>query len=278
MAIKVIADSSNDMSPELKERYDVQLVPFKLYIDEKEYVDDENIDINRFIDEMGKSPNAPRSACPSPGDFMEKLHGDEDCFMVTISSKLSATFNSAKLAKEMFLEDVKEKFIHVFDSKSASVAETLISMKIYELYQQNIPNIDIVSHVTKYIEEMKTYFVAGSLNNLIKNGRISKLKGAIATFLKIKPIMGADGDGNIQLIEKTKGVEKTFSRLVEIIAENSKYVEDKVLAIAHVNNIERAKWLKEEIMKRCNFKEILIIPTAALSSMYCDNKGIIIAF
>ncbi len=90
--------------------------------------------------------------------------------------------------------------------------------------------------------------------------------------------MGADADGNIQLIEKTKGTDNTFARLVEIICENSKFVEDKVLAIAHVNNIERAQCLKKEIMKRCNFKEILILPTAALSSMYCDNKGIIVAF
>jgi len=278
MPIKVIADSANDMNSELKEHYNINLVPFKLYIDEKEYVDDENIDVNHFITEMEKSPSAPRSACPSPGDFLEHLHGDEDCYLVTISSKLSATFNSAKLAKDMFLEDFSEKFIHVFDSKSASVAETLISMKIHDLYRQNIANIDIVSQVTKYIDDMKTYFVAGSLNNLIKNGRISKFKGAIATLLKIRPIMGADSDGNIQLIEKTKGVDKTFMRLVEIISENAKFVEDKVLAIAHVNNIERAKWLKEEIMKRCAFKEILILPTAALSSMYCDNKGIIVSF
>jgi len=278
MPIKVIADSSNDMSSELKERYNVNLVPFKLYIDEKEYVDDANIDVNHFIDEMSKSISAPRSACPSPGDFLEHLHGDEDCFLVTISSKLSATFNSAILAKDMFLEDFPNKFIHVFDSKSASVAETLVSIKIHDLYRQNIASMDIVSQVTKYIDDMKTFFIAGSLNNLIKNGRISKLKGAIATFLKIKPIMGADQDGNIQLIEKTKGNDKTFARLVEIICENAKFVEDKVLAIAHVNNIERANWLKEEIIKRCKFKEILILPTAALSSMYCDNKGIIVAF
>lgn len=278
MPIKVIADSANDMNPELKERYNINLVPFKLYIDEQEYVDDENIDVNQFIEKMGKSPSAPRSACPSPGDFLEHLNGDEDCFLVTISSKLSATFNSAKLAKDMFLEDFPEKFIHIFDSKSASVAETLISMKIHDLYRQNLANLDIVNHVTKYIDDMKTYFVAGSLNNLIKNGRISKLKGAFATFLRIKPIMGADEDGNIQLIEKTRGHDKTFSRLVEIICENAKFVEDKVLAIAHVNNFERAKWLKDEIMKRRKFKEILILPTAALSSMYCDNKGIIIAF
>lgn len=278
MAIKVIADSANDMNPNLKERYEVHLVPFKLYIGEKEFVDDDKIDVNNFLNEMAKSPTAPRSACPSPGEFMEKLSGDEDCFMVTISSKLSATYNSAVLAKDMFLEDFPNKFIHIFDSKSASVAETLISMKIHELYKNKIESSEIVNIVSKYIDEMKTYFVAGSLSNLIKNGRISKFKGAIATLLSIKPIMGADSEGNIQLIEKTKGFEKTFTRLVEIVAEKATSVEDKVLAIAHVNNYDRAKWIGEEISKRCNFKEIVILPTAALSSMYCDNKGIIIAF
>jgi len=278
MSIKVIADSANDMNADLKKRYDISLVPFKLYIQEKEFVDDEKVDIQNFLTEMEKSPTAPRSACPSPGDFLEHIQGDEDCFLVTISAKLSATYNSAKLAKDMFLEDFPEKFIHIFDSKSASVAETLISMKIHDLYRQNVSSVDIVNTVTQYIENMKTYFVAGSLNNLIKNGRISKFKGAIATLLNVKPIMGADNEGNIQLVEKTKGNDKTFSRLVEIVVENAKLVEDKVLAIAHVNNLERAEWLKSEISKRCNFKEIHILPTAALSSMYCDNKGIIVAF
>lgn len=278
MSIQVIADSSNEMNSELMENNPVEIVPFKLYLDDKEIVDDDSLNVIEFIDNMVKSKTLPRSACPSPEEFMRKIKESGDSFIVTISSKLSGTYNSAILAKNLYLEEVKNKFIHVFDSKSASIAETLISLKIHELHNLGYAKNDLVERVESYISDMTTYFVSESLDNLMKNGRISKFKGTLATALKIKPIMGANDEGEIELIEKARGSSKAYTRLAELIEEKAVNQEEKILAISHVNNPERANWLKEEIEKRCNFKQVLVLQTQGLSSLYCDNQGIIVSF
>lgn len=277
MSMKVIADSSNDMTEDLKKEYAVELIPFKLTLDGREYVDDENLDPIAFISDMVASKDIPRSACPSPNDFMNAYEGEEDCFVVTISAKLSGTFNSAQIGKDMFIEEHPQKKIHIVDSKSASIGETLISMKLHELMRKGLSFEDIVEQITKYTEGMKTLFVSESLDNLIKNGRISKFKGVIATALNIKPIMGAD-DGEIVMYEKARGSNKAFDRLVEMIADYAHDVEERVLAISHVNNLARALSLKEAILKKYPFKDAIIVQTRGLSSLYCDNQGIIIAF
>lgn len=277
MGFKIIADSSNDMTPELKSKYPVEIIPFKLTLDGREYVDDETLDPIQFIYDMSAAKEVPRSACPSPNDFLEAFEGEEDCFVVTISSKLSGTLNSAKIAKDMYLESHPDKKIHLVDSKSASIAETLISMKLHELISKGLDFNEIIEVVTGYVNGMKTFFVSESLDNLIKNGRISKLKGVLATALSIKPIMGAE-DGEIRMFDKARGSNKAFDRLVDMIAENAKAVEDKILAISHVNNPTRAAQLKAEIQKRCGFKEIIVVQTHGLSSLYCDRQGIIVSF
>lgn len=277
MGFKIIADSSNDMTPELQLKYPVEIIPFKLTLDGREYVDDEQLDPIQFITDMSAAKDIPRSACPSPNDFLEAFEGEEDCFVVTISSKLSGTYNSAQIAKEMYLESHPEKKIHLVDSKAASIAETLISMKLHELIEKGLDFNEIIEVITGYVNGMKTFFVSESLDNLIKNGRISKLKGVLATALSIKPIMGAE-DGEIRMFDKARGSNKAFDRLVEMIMENAKSVEDKILAISHVNNPTRAEHLKVELQTRCGFKDIIIVQTRGLSSLYCDRQGIIVSF
>ncbi len=278
MSIKVLTDSSCEMPDALKVSNPVISVPFKLYIDNEELIDDTKLNVIEFIDRMVKSATLPRSACPSPNDFQSCFESGKDNYVVTISSRLSGTYNSAMLAKAMDQEENPDKFIHIFDSKSASIAETLIALKIHELDALKFKQLDLIEQVNSYISEMRTFFVSESLDNLMKNGRISKFKGTIATALKIKPIMGADENGEIQLMDKARGSAKAFQRLVEMIEENAKNVESKILAISHVNNPERANWIKDEVKKCCNFKEIIVVQTGGLSSLYCDNQGIIVAF
>ncbi|MGJ0846250.1 DegV family protein [Tissierella praeacuta] len=278
MNYKIVADSSCDLNEELKQRLNISLVPFKIDIDNKKFIDNEEINMVELIDAMKSSPNPIRTSCPSPGDFVMEYKNADNIFAITISGKLSGTYNSAVLAKDMAKEEEPDKFIHVFDSKSASVGETLVAMKIQELIEKKLNNFEIVEKVEKYINGMKTYFVLENLDNLIKNGRISKTKGLIANVLNLKPIMGEDGEGNIKLVENVRGTKKAFKRLVEIIGETGEKFEEKILAISHVNAFEKAEELKKEIQKRYNFKDIILVKTAGLSSAYANDGGIILVF
>lgn len=278
MNIKIVADSCCDLTEEMKKEMNVEIAPLELRLGDKTYIDNENLDIKQYIKNMADSQTAPKSACPSPDEYMNKYRGEESTFVVTLSSALSGSYNSAVLAKDMFLEEVSNKFIHVFDSLSASSAETLVTMKIHELAKLNINELEIVEKVTKYIKEMKTYFILESLEHLAKAGRLNPIVAKIASMLSIKPIMGADENGSIILVEKTRGYKKASRRLVEIIGEEGKNLEEKVLGIAHCNCLEKALEFKEEVLKRYNFKKIVIVEMGGVSTTYADDGGLVIAF
>ena len=173
---------------------------------------------------------------------------------------------------------MSNKFIHVFDSFSASVGETLISMKISELIAKGYENSSIVDKTNEYIKGMKTLFILESLENLIKTGRITSFKGKIASLLSIKPIMGATDKGEINLVENVRGSKRAFRRLLELIGEKGERFEKKILGIAHCNALERALEFKEEVQKRYNFKDIIVVDTAGISTVYANDGGLIIAF
>lgn len=278
MNVKIVADSSCDLNDELEKELGITLVPLTLHIGNNTYRDDENLDVKAMLKEMAECPTSPRTACPSPNDFIKAFEGPESVFAVTLSSALSGTYESAMLAKKLLLENAEDKFVHVFDSFSASIAETLISIKIFELAKKNYDNLQIVEKVNEYIKSMKTFFLLESLENLMKNGRLSKVKGAIATLLNIKPVMGATDDGNIKLVESVRGYRRAFMRFVEIIGEQGEKLEEKVIGIAHCNCLERAEDFKRELQKRYKFKDIIIVETAGLSSVYANQGGIIVAF
>lgn len=278
MGIKIVADSSCDLSKELKEQMNIEMAPLILQLEEKSYVDDENLNVNEYVKAMGQSETSPRTACPSPQDYMKRYQGEDSIFVVTLSNRLSGSFNSAVLAKNIFLEEVGEKFIHVFDSFSASSGETLIALKINELAKKNFSELEILDKVTSYIKEMKTFFLLESLDHLAKAGRLNPIVAKIAGMFSIKPIMGATDEGEIKLVEKTRGYKKAFKRFVEVIGEEGTNLEEKVLAIAHCNCVDRALEFKDEILKKYNFKDIVIVEMGGLSSTYADDGGLVIAF
>ena len=246
MTSKIIADSCCDLSKQLQINMNVDLVPFKITVGDGTYIDDEHINTIRLLD-------------------------------ATISSALSGAYNSAMTARNMFAEISPDKSIHIFDSLSASTGEVLVALKINECIKKDLSNAEIISTVTAFINDMKTFFILDSLDNLIKNGRISKLKGFIANVLNIVPIMKAEG-GVIDLHEKARGSKKAFHRLVEIIGENGSNFKNKTLCITHCNALDKAESLKEDISKKYNFNDILILETKGLSTMYAYDGGVIISF
>ncbi|EQB88891.1 hypothetical protein M918_22805 [Clostridium sp. BL8] len=160
MKIKIVGDSSCDLSKDMKEEMNVEIAPLTLQLGDKVYIDDETLDIKQYVKAMGQCETSPKTSCPSPEDYMKRFEGEESVFVVTLSNKLSGSYNSAILAKNIFLEEVSNKFIHVFDSLSASAGETIIAMKIHELSMKNFTELEIVDKITNYIKEMKTFFSA----------------------------------------------------------------------------------------------------------------------
>ena len=137
---------------------------------------------------------------------------------------------------------------------------------------------EIVKEVNQYIDNMFFYFQLGSLDTMIKNGRISKMKGIIANALNIKPILTADENGEVQLVENVRSEKKSIQYFIDLIGSSCNNYSDRILAIAHCEALEKAEKIKEEVEKKYKFKEIMIIPMRGLSSMYTNRGGIILGF
>lgn len=278
MPVKIVADSCCDLDENLKAQMNIQIAPLTIELDGKAYRDDENFDAEQYVANMRRSSEAPKTACPSPKEFMDAYAGEESIFVVTLSSALSGTYKSAVLAKEMFLEEASKKFIHIFDSFSASVGETLIALRITELAKKGLEDFEIVEKVNEYIKGMKTFFMLETLENLVKAGRISPLIAKVTSILNVRPIMAGTEEGTIKVHEKVIGAKRAFKRFVEVLGEEGTDVEGKVLGIAHCNCLDKAIEFKDEVMKRYNFKDIIIVKTAGVSSTYANEGGLIVAF
>lgn len=280
MKYKIVADSCCDISKSNSVYGSVELIPLTLYLEHKEYIDDETFNQKEFIKHVSESKDCARSACPSPESFMNAYEGDYDCvFVVTLSANLSGCYNSAMTGRNMYYDEHPDdkKKIHVFDSCSASCGEGNIAQKIFEVAERGASFEEIVKEVDEYKLEMKTYFVIETLEPLRKNGRLSNLKALVATVLNIKPVMSATDDGVIIHLDQARGMERSIRKMIDYIVENTRNIEQKVLAISHVNCLERAQWVKEELMKAAKFKDITIADTAGVATLYANDGGIIIA-
>ncbi|MDR2650558.1 MAG: DegV family protein [Clostridiales bacterium] len=274
----IIVDSCTDVSENADVPDNYRRVPFLINVDGIEFRDFK-LEIKSLLKAMKNRKNKIVTSCPSPADFLSSFSQMTNNFVVTISSKLSGAYNSAMLAKELFLEDMQESgLVHVFDSKSASAGETLVALKIHELADKGKSFQNIVDEVTEYISKLKTFFVIDSLEHLAKNGRISKKDSIIGAILHITPIMGENGDGEIEMKAKAIGWRPAVRKLIDMIGSYDIDFKNTVLGITHVNALEKAMSIKNDIMARYSFKNILVFQASGLSAAYADENGIILAF
>ena len=278
----ILADSCCDLSPELLKKTQAKIAPLTITIDDTHYVDDGTVDIPPYLAAMKASKNPVRSACPSPDLYAEDIRATEgDCFIVTLSAKLSGSHNAASLGVQLAHDDMPEKKVHVFVSVSASAGETYIALMIHDLIAAGKSFEQIVELVEEKIRSMHTLFVLDSLDNLVKNGRISKTVALLANVLSIRLLMSDDGHGAIKNISKARGIKGALGQMVETCRKHTEGLAaaSQRLVISYCNCPERARQVRDMIREKCPaIGEIIMTPTSALSSMYANDGGIVIAY
>lgn len=278
MSYKIIIDSCGEFLTEWKEDERFESVPLTLNVGGETVIDDETFDQSSFLKKVAACPDSPKSACPSPERYMKAYDCQADhIYAVTLSAELSGSYNSAVLGKNLILEEKPEKKVHVFNSKSASIGETLIGMKIQECEEAGCSFEETVEQVEAYIEEQNTFFVLDNLETLRKNGRLSGVKSLVASALKIKPVMGATPEGTICQFDQARGMNKALVKMVQHIVDKTQNSENKALAISHCNCAERAELLKNALQEKLSVKRIVVLDTAGVSSMYANDGGVIVA-
>lgn len=273
----IVMDSCGERTEEMRADERIISAPLTMQVDEYSFVDDDSFDQADFLKKIAASPNCPKSACPSP-DFYKKAfeRAQKRAYAVTLSAELSGSCNSAVLARDLLEEEGSELQIHVFNSRSASVGETLITAKIQECEEAGMPFEQIVETVDTYIDGQNTYFVLEDLETLRKNGRLSNLKAFFASALRIKPVCGATPEGTIIQLDQARGINKALVKMVDYIVEQVENPAEKILALSHCNCPERGRMVLDAITKRIPVKDVIFLDTAGISTMYANDGGIIV--
>jgi len=274
---KILVDSCGEFTKEMKNNPIFDHVALKLQVEDWHQIDDDTFDQAEFLRRVAESESCPKSACPSPDQYIELFEGCDEVYIVTLSGSLSGSFNSARMAVDMYYEDHEDAKIHVFDSCSASIGETLIAEKIYELAESGLDFEQVVVKGEEYKLSVNTFFVLDNLDTLRKNGRLSSVKAMVANTLNIKPVMGATDEGVIIQLGQKIGMRKALISMTEEIIKAKQDTPGKPLKISHCNAPRRAEFCKS-ILEKCGlFSDIEILDMAGISSMYANDGGIIIA-
>ena len=278
MSFKIIVDSCCDLTSAMLEDSCFESVPLTIRVEDAVIVDDHTFDQADLLWRMKSSDKAPSTACPSPAQYLEAMDcGADDIYVVTLSALLSGSHNSAAQARSLYLEEHPEARVHIFNSCSASAGEVMAALKIRELARQGLAFNQVVSAASHYISEMNTLFVLEDLDNLRKNGRLSKLQAIVTGTLRIKLLMGATPEGEIYKRGQALSIKQTLSKMVSIMSEDAGH-RGKTLCIAHCNCLDRAFLLKEMVLDACQFGNIIIVETGGISTVYANDGGIVTAY
>lgn len=280
MSIQIIIDSCCDVTAALRRAMRFEVASLTVRVGEQSFRDDETLSVPALLQAMKACKDPATSACPSPEEYASLMRKADQSVVVTLSSKLSGSYNAAMVARDMVLEEFPEKCIHVFDSESASAGELRIALLLRQYIDGGMEFDEIVEKVTEFIAGMKTFFVLEDLSNLVKNGRISKVAGLMGTMLSIRPIMGENGHGEIIQLDKVRGTQTAMRRLVEIVAAHTNQFPQNTLTLvlSYCNCPQRATELKEKLLAAsAALKEVILVPTCGISTVYANDGGVVLA-
>ena len=278
MTWKIVADSGCDYRQLVSSAIDTTFVsvPLKIQVADQLFVDDANLDIDQMMETMYATSEASKSACPSPDDYLRAFEGGENIIVVSLTGTLSGSHNSAQLAKNIYLEDHPETNIHVIDSLSAGGEVDLLVDKLNELIEQGLSFDEVVEAITAYQEKTKLLFVLAKVDNLVKNGRLSKLIGTVVGLLNIRMVGEASETGTLELLQKARGPKKSVQAAYEELVKAG-YAGGRIV-MAQRNNEKCCQQLSERIRENFPQADIKILPTSGLCSFYAEDGGLLMGY
>ena len=278
MTWHLVSDSSCDLF-ELEgagEDFDFSTVPFNIQIGGHEYVDDGDMDIETMLHDNETCAEVAHTACPALQTWLDKFSKPGPVLGFTISSALSGSYNSAVAAKQLLLESEPDKQIEIIDSRATGPETALLIRLARSLVEKRLAFENVVQRVQEAADRTHIIFALKSYHNLIKNGRVSKLKALVAGHLGFWGIGVGDEAGEIAMRGKARGVKHMIRFLLNEIKETG--LAGKNVIISHCFNEEAAQELKRGLQELFSGISVDILPTRGLDSFYAERGGLIIGF
>ena len=256
MAIRIVIDSTADVTQEIIEKHDLKMVPLKVNFENKSYLDKVELTTSMFFDKLAQAEKSPTTSQPSPGDFVQAfsevlLEGDQ-VLGIFLASELSGTYDSARMAKEMIGSDN----IRIVDSKSVCLGAFALILEAIELVNQKKGIDEIVDELERVKGSIVAVAGLDTLKYLEKGGRLSKGQAVIGSLLNIKPVIGIK-DGAVSVIDKVRGKNKMIKWLDEWIEKNNFDLSNKTVLLFHGQSYDQLKALREVIEEKYKIKNII---------------------
>lgn len=277
---KIVADSSSDLALGMPcaEGVSFALAPLKINVGEQTFVDDAALDVREMMQAMESFDGPSGTACPSPEDFAKEFRSADYSFAITITSALSGTYNSALVARDMVLEEFPEKKICVLDSRATAGPLSMTARKINALIAEGLSFEEVRQKAEEYLSGLQLLFTLSSFDNLVKNGRMNRLLGLLATKMNIRAIGRATEKGELGILHKVRGEAHTFGKMVEEMPRWKEMADCEEVVISHCFNETGARLVKKLIEKSYPGIPVQIEATRGLNSFYTERSGILIAY
>lgn len=280
MAIRIFTDGSSDLPKRILEQLGIVQIPLRVHFENEHF--DSDMDLELFYHKLASESALPKTCSPSPSTFFHNFlsaEPHEEILCIALSSGLSSTYHHAVMGKAMVEEEHPERrTIEVLDSRNASLGLGLLVYKAARMAKEGCSMHELVQSMKRNISEVKNYFVLDTLENVIKGGRLDRVRGAIASVLNIKLLMRASEDGTLEVVEKVRGTQNAIKKLIERIGEAGHDFEEKILAIAHSNCEERAREVMDMILKRYPFQEVILTEMGPVIGTYAGKGGILVSY
>ena len=272
--IRIVADSSADLLT--LDSVDFASSPMKIITAEREFVDDQSLDVNKMVDFFDQYKERSQTSCPNPADWLEAFGDADDIFCVTITSGLSGSYNSACTAKQMYEAENEGKRVFVLDTLSAGPEVTLAVNKLEELVKANLTYEEICQKIQEYNKNTGLVFMLKSLKNFAANGRVSPLVAKLVGFAGICIVGRASDQGTLEPSHKCRGESKSLDT---ILSDLEKYgLKTGKVSIGHCQNEKAAEQLKAMIKEKFAKVTIEIHKLRGLCSFYAEKGGLLVGF
>lgn len=272
--IKIVADSSANVLA--LEQIPFAAAPMKVITDKREFVDDAALNVDHMVSWFNSYKGKSQTSCPNPSDWLEAFAGADEVYCVTITSGLSGSCNSARIAKQMYEAENTGKRVCVIDSLSAGPELVLIVEKLEEYIKQGLSFDDICGKIEAYKQKTGLAFMLESLKNFAANGRVSPAVAKIAGVLGIRIVGKASDQGTLEPTNKCRGEDKSLAAILTHLKDNG--LSKGKVRIAHCMNSGAAQKLKEMILSQIGQVDVQIHLCRGLCSYYAEKGGLLVGF
>lgn len=275
---KIVADSGCDyrLLANLAPDTEFVSVPLTIQVGDREFIDDSSLDIDHMMEAMESSKSVASSACPSPQAYENAFTGADNIIVVTLTGSLSGSFNAARIARESYLEDHPNGNIHLIDSLSAGGEMDLLVNELNRLIASGLDFSQVVEAITNYQKHTKLLFVLAKVDNLVKNGRLSKLIGTVVGLLNIRMVGEASSEGKLELLQKARGHKKSITAAFEEM-KKAGYQGGRII-LAHRNNMKFCQQFSDLVKESYPKAIIEEVATSGLCSFYAEEGGLLMGY